>query len=159
MKEAIHDIGIALGQLDPEGAAIYEANAEAAEKRLDDLIEEAKSILDPIADRPFIVSHDGYNLFASTFGLTVAGSILDMDANAASVRTLSNLGATVEEGNALCVFGEVGHDAKLVNRLVEKGARLGDDLDPGGVTITPGPNLYDELILGLAKSLADCLGQ
>lgn len=157
MVTSVGQIAESLIALDPANADPYRTALAETEAMLAALEKETIALLEPVSGRPFIVSHDGFDYFADRFGLTIAGSITDVAANAASARTLSDLTATVENGGAVCVFGEVGHDSRLAENLTDHGARLGGDLDPGGLTLTPGPELYPQLIRNLAQTLADCL--
>ena len=59
-----------------------------------------------------------------------------------------------------CLFPEAGQDPRRSEMLIEGStARLGAALDPEGRALEPGPDLYANLLRGLAASIADCQSQ
>lgn len=146
-------IAAELSRLDPENAAAYAANAEAALAAIDAADAEAAALLAPVKDRPFIVFHDAYGYFTTHYGLTVAGTVSAGDAAAPGARHLAELRETA----AACLFPEAQHDPALITQLAEAtGATIGGALDPEGSTLEPGPALYPEMILTLARTIAAC---
>lgn len=151
-------IAAELGRLDPDHAATYQANAAAAADRIAALDAEVAAILEPVKNKPVVTFHDAYGYFAGHYGLTMAGSIALGDAVSPGAQRLSELRATMESGEILCIFPEAQHDPALVTQMAEgTGARVGGVLDPVGSTLTPGPDAYADLIKGMAQTLADCL--
>ena len=151
-------IAAELSQLDPENAATYAANAEAASATIAKAEAEAKALLDPVKDRPFVTFHDAYGYYITYFGLTPAGTISLGEAAPPGAARLSDLRAKVEAGTVICIFPEAQHDSALVDQLAEgTSAKIGAALDPVGSTLEPGAGAYAALITGTAKTLADCL--
>lgn len=151
-------IAAELSQLDPENAATYAANAEAASATIAKAEAEAKALLEPVKDRPFVTFHDAYGYYITYFGLTPAGTISLGEAAAPGAARLSDLRAKVEAGTVVCIFPEAQHDATLVDQLAEgTSVKIGAALDPVGSTLEPGVGAYAALITGTAKTLADCL--
>jgi zinc transport system substrate-binding protein len=151
-------IAAELGRLDPENAATYTANAEAAITRVQALDAEVAQILAPVQGKPLVVYHDAYGYFAAHYGLEVFGSIALGDATAPGAARLSELRAGVEAGTPVCLFPEAQHDATLITQLAEgTGAKVGAALDPNGSTQEPGPGAYDGLMRSLAQAMADCV--
>lgn len=68
-KAMVHEIEEVLAEADPANAAQYEANAEAVSARLDTLIAEVTTELQPVKDKGVIVFHDAYQYFENRFGL------------------------------------------------------------------------------------------
>lgn len=152
-------IATELSRLDPEHAKLYDAHAILARSRIAAAEAEAKAILDPVKDRPFVTFHDAYGYYISYFGLTAAGTIALGDAATPGALRLSRLRATLEDAAVTCVFPEAQFNPALVDQIVEgTGVRIGAALDPVGSTLTPGPDAYAALITGTAKTLAACLG-
>lgn len=146
-------IAAELSRLDPENAAAYAANAEAALAAIDAADAEAAALLAPVKDRPFIAFHDAYGYFTAHYGLTVAGTVSAGDAAAPGARHLAELRETA----AACLFPEAQHDPALITQLAEAtGATIGGALDPEGTTFEPGPALYPEMIVALARTIAAC---
>lgn len=147
-----------LGQLDPDNAATYEANAAAAADRIAAVDAEVAALLAPVQGKPVVTFHDAYGYFAAHYGLTMAGSIALGDAASPGAQRLSELRATMESGAVLCIFPEAQHDPALVTQMAEgTGARVGGVLDPVGSTLEPGPDAYAALLTGMARTFADCL--
>ncbi|NJM82232.1 MAG: zinc ABC transporter solute-binding protein [Tabrizicola sp.] len=153
-------IAAELARLDPENAATYAANAEAAAREIDALDAEVTAILAPVKDRPIVLFHDAYSYFADHYGLAVAGTIALGDASSPGAQRLDALRTTVSAGGAVCLFPEVQHDPALVAQIADgTAARIGGSLDPVGSSLEPGPAAYAALLGGLARTLADCAGK
>lgn len=150
-------IAAALAIKAPEYAAAYRANASAAKARLDLLAKEIATELAPVAAKPFIIFHDATQYFEKRFGLTVAGSITTDPDVPASGKRLSALRAKVASSGAACVFSEPNFEAKVVMAVIEGSAARTAVLDPEGATLQPGPDLYEALLRGMAKSIRGCL--
>ena len=151
-------IAAELSRLDPDNAATYAANANAAAARLTTLDAEIAAMLAPVQGKPLVTFHDAYGYFAAHYGLTFAGSIALGDAASPGAARLQDLRATLESGAVLCIFPEAQHDPALVLQMAEgTGARVGGTLDPVGSTLEPGPGAYAALLKGMAETLAACV--
>lgn len=149
-----------LSEADPENAAVYKANAEAASARIASLDATLAARLAPLHDRPFVVFHDAYGYFADHYDLSIAGTIALGDAASPGAAHLAELRSTMQGGAPLCIFPEANHDPKLVATMVEgSDVRIGAPLDPEGALLDPGPGLYDALLTGLADALTGCLAE
>ena len=146
-----------LRQLDPEHAAIYEANRVAAELRIAGLARELETRLAPVAERPWIGGHDAYGYFARAFHLTYMGGLAEGDEAPPGAARLSDLAALAEAGGIVCAFPEAGQDPALLAALGP--VRLGGPLDPAGSRVVPGKDAYDLALQGMAASLVACLGR
>lgn len=152
-------IAAELGRLDPENAAVYEANAAAAEQGLVALDAEIAGLLAPVKGKPMITYHDAFGYFADQYGLDFVGSIALGDASSPGAARLVELRAEIEAGDAVCLFPEVQYDPALLEQLAEgTGVRIGGALDPVGSSLEPGPGAYAALLRGLAQTIADCAG-
>jgi zinc transport system substrate-binding protein len=151
-------IAARLSDIDPANAAAYAVNAAAGRTRLAALDAELRAILEPVGNAGLVVHHDAYGYLAETYGLNILGSISFGDAATPGAARLSAIRANLAGSGAVCIFPEVNHaDAHL--RLVAEGTdlRIGAALDPEGVAIDPGPDLYETLMRNLARSIADCV--
>lgn len=151
-------IAARLSDLDPENAATYAANAEAAVVALDALDAELAARLAPVKDMPVVTFHDAYGYFGAHYGLTFAGSIALGDASSPGAQRLVELRGQMQEGAVLCIFPEAQHSPDLVTQMAEgTGAKVGGMLDPVGSTLTAGPGAYAALLTGMAETIAGCL--
>jgi zinc transport system substrate-binding protein len=150
-------VAASLGKADPENAAAYDANARAFAADVDRVSSNMAAELAPVKDRPFIVFHDAFQYFERHFGLSGAGSISDVSAQAPSAERLAQVRGKITAVKAACVFREPQYDGKVVATVIEgTGAREGV-LDPLGAGLTPGPQAYPQLIQNLGTALKDCL--
>ena len=142
----------------PENAETYDKNANQMIKEINQLKVELKKELSGIKDKPYIVFHDAYQYFETSFGLNAAGSVALEGDIASSPKQISIIKDKIVKLKASCVFQEPQFDSKLVKIVVEgTNAQIGT-LDPLGVNIKSGENFYLQLLKNMAKSLKDCLG-
>jgi len=142
----------------PENAETYNKNTNQMIKKINELEVELKNELSGIKDKPYIVFHDAYQYFETSFDLNAVGSIaLDGDI-ASSPKQISFIKDKIVKFKASCVFQEPQFDSKLVKIVAEgTNAQIGT-LDPLGLNIKSGENFYLQLLKNMAKSLKDCLG-
>ncbi|TCP90638.1 zinc transport system substrate-binding protein [Rhizobium sp. PP-CC-2G-626] len=158
-KAMAAEIETVLAKADPEHAATYRTNRETLDARIDALDLAIAATLAPIKDRPFIVFHDAYQYFENRYGVTVAGSITVSPETAPGAQRLKEIHAKIEKLGATCVFAEPQFEPKLVNVVLEGTTAKSGTLDPEAGTLTAGPDLYFQLMNGVAQSLASCLSQ
>ena len=142
----------------PENAETYDKNANQMIKEINQLKVELKKELSGIKDKPYIVFHDAYQYFETSFGLNAAGSVALEGDIASSPKQISIIKDKIVKLKASCVFQEPQFDSKLVKIVAEgTNAQIGT-LDPLGLNIKSGENFYLQLLKNMAKSLKDCLG-
>lgn len=157
-KAWIDTIAAELAENDPAHADAFMANASAARDRIAALEDELRTILAPAQGQPIVVFHDAYGYLADQFGLTIAGTIALGDAAAPSAQRIAELRATLADGGAVCIFPEVNHSSRHVDVVIEgTDVRLGAMLDPEGVSLEPGADLYPTLMRSMAQAIADCV--
>ena len=150
-------IAATLAEVDPAHAEIYQANAVRLEERLGALDGLLQAKLEPIAERPFIVFHDGYQYFERRYGLNAAGSITVSPEQRPGARRLQEIQARLAEADAACVFAEPQFEPALVETVVAGSDARTGVLDPLGAELAAGPEQYFELMQDLADALAGCL--
>lgn len=156
-KAMARQVAAELGKADPANAAAYDANAAAFAADIDGTSASIAAELAPVKDKPFIVFHDAYQYFERHFGLSGAGSISDVSAQAPSAERLAQVRDKISAVKAACVFREPQYDGKVVATVIEgTGAKEGV-LDPLGAGLDPGPQAYRQLLTKLADALKDCL--
>jgi zinc transport system substrate-binding protein len=157
-KYWLAEIAAALSAADPAGAALYQANAAAALDEIDALGAAIAARLVPLGGRPFVVFHDAYHYFEARFGVEALAALSLGDAVEPGAARVAAVRDVIRELGALCVFTEPQFPPRLAQVLVEGSAARIGTLDPIGTGLEPGPGLYPALLLGLADSLAACLG-
>ena len=157
-KVLVHDIEEALVASDPANAAIFKANADRIMANLDALVAEIDATLDPVKSQGFIVFHDAYQHFEQRFGMSAVGSITVSPEVLPGAERVRELQEKVRGSNASCVFSEPQFEPKLVATITENTDAGTGVLDPLGASLKNGPDLYFNLIRGMAASFKGCLG-
>ncbi len=151
-------IAASLGEIDPDHAEIYAANAERFAGALDEVEAEIDGILAPVRDRPFIVFHDAYRYFEQHFDMPAAGAIhLSPEVPPGAAR-IAEIQARIGELEAACVFAEPQFEPRLIQTVIDGSDAQSAVLDPLGTEIDVGPESYPQLLSNLADSIAECLG-
>jgi zinc transport system substrate-binding protein len=141
---------------DPAHADVYAANAEQADARLARLTLDLSARLAGVVGRPILVQHDAYGYLARAFDLRIAGAALLGDGSAAGAQRLARLAEVAAAGGIACAFGEPGRPNGLLRAALGNAAVPIGTLDPEGRLLTPGPDLYEDLMRGLAEALSAC---
>lgn len=142
---------------DPGNAKTYQDNTMKLVGKLDALDAEIVTTIAPIKDKPFIVFHDAYQYFEHRYGVKTAGSITVSPESIPGADRIKQIHAKVKELNATCVFAEPQFEPKLVTVVTEGTNAKSGTLDPEAATLKAGPDLYFEMMRGIATSLKDCL--
>jgi zinc transport system substrate-binding protein len=145
-----------LAEHDPDTAALYAANATAAQAELDALTVEIAAQVAPVRGKPFLVFHDAYQYFEAAFDLSATGAIALSDAADPGPARIAQLRDLAQEQNIACVFSEPQFDPKIVRTVFGDVAGHGV-LDPLGADVPPGPDLYLALMRNMAVALTGCL--
>ena len=146
-----------LSELDPENAETYRANAAAGQADIEALVARLSAELEPLKSQPFVVFHDAYQYFESSFGLAAAGAISLGDASDPSPARLAELKEHIAEDGIACILAEPQFDPGLIAAVAEGSAARTGILDPLGSDLAPGAALYGDLLQNLASELSKCL--
>ena len=141
----------------PANAPKLSENAAALEKKITAMDAGIQAELAGTKDQPFIVFHDAYQYFERHYGVSSAGSLTVSPDVQPSAKRLSAVRAKIAQLKAACVFAEPGFQPNLIAAVTEGTNAQSGTLDPEGVTLTPGPQLYFDLMTGLAGNLKSCL--
>lgn len=111
-----------LSEIDPPGAAAYQANADAYATTLTaldgELAKEVETI--PPADRKLVTFHDAFPYFARHFGFEVVGVILANPGQEPSAGELAKLVETVKAARVKAVFSEAQFSPALAQTLAQE---------------------------------------
>jgi zinc transport system substrate-binding protein len=141
----------------PEYAERFKQNAEHLRADIDALTTEIATATEPLRHKPFVVFHDAYQYFDRRFELDAVGSITITPDVQPSAKRLIELRRKIRELNAVCVFAEPLFQPRLVAALIEDTPARAGTLDPEGLGLMPGPQLYFILMRNLAANLKSCL--
>jgi zinc transport system substrate-binding protein len=156
-KSIVRMVEVALSEVDPSNAATYAANAKVLNARIDTLDQDLRTSLAVVKDRPFVVFHDGYQYLEARYDLNAVGSITVSPDRMPGARRIGEIKDKVKSLKAACVFAEPQFEPKLVQTLIQGTDAKTGTLDPEASTLPAGPNLYFDLMRGLATNLTACL--
>lgn len=148
-----------LSALDPENATIYATNAAEGQALIADAQAEARALLTPLQQVPFVVMHDAYHYFEAQFGLSARAAISDGDANRPSPARLDAVRAVIATTGARCVLGERAANPGWVEAISPDGAAQAVVVDPLGTHLEPGAALYPALLQHISVGISECLGR
>jgi zinc transport system substrate-binding protein len=146
-----------LSLMDPAHETQYRANGARLQQRLDKLDASLRKTLAPLHKKPFLVFHDAYQYLERRYGLDAVGAILVDPGRKPGARRLAEIRERVKAQHVKCVFSEPQFPAKLMQVVMEGMDIKHATLDPMGIDLKPGPELYFELMNGLGKNLTGCL--
>lgn len=143
----------------PQQAEIFAANAERFAKEIDVASEEIAAELEPVRDVPFVVFHDAYQYFEARFGLKASGAVTVNPEVPPGARRIAALRQRIQSVGGMCVFAEPQFSPRVLDAIeTGTGAKSGV-LDPIGVDLEPGPELYRAMLRKLANDFISCLSR
>jgi ABC-type Zn uptake system ZnuABC Zn-binding protein ZnuA len=144
-RTMVANIGRALVEADPDGAATYRANLARYTAELDrldaDIRRQVATI--PAADRKLVTNHEAFNYYARAYGLEVVGAVIPSFDTAAelSAREIAELVARIRATGTKAVFSEASLPPDTADTIAsEAGVKVvagdsalyGDSLGPPG---------------------------
>ena len=155
-KAIVATIAKVLSETYPESAEKFSANAAALTAKLDALNSEIETQLAAVKDKPFIVFHDSMQYFERRYGLAAAGSVTITPDVQPGAKRLTAVRKKIADLGAVCVFAEPAFQPNLVAAVTEGSKARAGTLDPEAVLLTAGPELYFDLMRGLAQAMRSC---
>jgi zinc transport system substrate-binding protein len=146
-----------LSNMDAEHAKQYRANGEELLQGLERLDQRLKKQLAPVGNIPYLVFHDAYHYFEDAYGLNPVGAIMIDLEHKPGARRLLQIRERVQETHARCVFSEPQFPQRLVNVVIEGMEMKSGRLDPMGMDLQPGKQLYFDLMKNIGDNLKACL--
>jgi zinc/manganese transport system substrate-binding protein len=160
-KIYVANIRDSLGAVDPTGAAIYRANADAYLTKLDSLDREARDAVAqiPQARRKVISTHDAFGYFADAYGVAFIAPQGVSTESEASAREIAAIITQIRTGKIPAVFLENISDPRLIRRIsAETGARIGGTLYSDSLAGEKGDApTYIEMVRHNIKALTSAL--
>lgn len=144
-------------QKDAANASVYRQNAANAQREIEQSLEELRVQLLAIKMNPFLTLHDSMQYFEKRFSLTAVGAVSNTDAVQAGPRRLRRIRSLLKESDAQCVFAEAQENNTILATVTEGLDVKFGELNPVGVGLPVGAQLYQALLNQLAGSLLDCL--
>lgn len=155
-KLIVTGIAKVLSERYPENSAAFASNATALNAKLDALDAEISRQLAALQGKPFIIFHDATQYFEARYGLMAAGSVTVTPDVQPSAKRLTAIRKKIAGLDTVCVFAEPGFQPNLVAAVTEGTAARAGTLDPEGLTLPAGPDMYFDLMHAMAQNLKSC---
>lgn len=145
-----------LSARDPANADTYAANAAAAQARLAEAVDTARTDLSGLTSRDIAVDHDAFQYFEHSFDLHAVLTVTTGDDAQPGPRELAEIQQRLETAGISCLLVETEASARQLQTL--GGADIGFTVaDPMGSWLNvPVGDLYPAMISSLADQLATC---
>ncbi|MEM6333216.1 MAG: zinc ABC transporter substrate-binding protein [Planctomycetota bacterium] len=156
-----------LTDYDPEGASVYQANAQAALARINELDAYAAQALASVPEqsRVLVTAHDAFNYLGSRFGYEVVGIQGLSTESEAGVRDIERMVDMLVERDIRAVFVESTVSDRNIRALIEGAAAKGHTVTIGGELFSDAmgaPGTYRGTYVGMidhnATTIARALG-
>jgi zinc/manganese transport system substrate-binding protein len=141
-KIYVANIRDALSAADPQGKAVYEANAAAYGQQLDALDAEIKDAIAriPADRRRIITSHDAFAYFEKAYGIDFIAPQGVSTESEASAKDVAQIIRQIRREKVPAVFFENISDPRLIERIAkETGTRIGGRLYSDALSEPAGP--------------------
>jgi len=145
-----------LTELDPENAAIYRQNAQAMRDQLEALTQEIAENLTG-SSAGYVAGHDSYQYFETKFGLSMKGAISLGDASKPGPARIKAIRDLAQDSGPTCLAVDVAMSPDLIATVAEDTNLVVRVIDPLGAKLTPGPELYPQLLKDIAEEFKTCL--
>ncbi|MDX2073690.1 MAG: zinc ABC transporter substrate-binding protein [Alphaproteobacteria bacterium] len=141
----------------PEHAALFARNAVALDAKLQALDAQLRERMALLSGKPFAVFHDATQYFDRAYGLDFIGAVALHEGHAPGAKHLQELRARIAGLHAACVFSEPEFDGRVIDNLMRGTGAKSAVIDPEAALIAPGPDLYFQLMEGIAAGMETCL--
>ncbi len=138
----VENIAKAFSSVDPEGAPIYKANADAYKAKLGELDKWVKTEFSsiPKQKRRMITSHDAFGYLGAAYGITILSPMGVSTESEPSAGGVAKLIKQIRKEKITAVFIENVSDPRLVEQIgKESGVALGGELYSDALSKPDGP--------------------
>lgn len=145
-----------LSEADPENAASYRLNADAAQAEVDTLIAEMAAALKPLQAHSYAVTHDAFGHLEDRFGMQASFAILSGDADQPGPKRIAELRNMAISGQVTRAFSEQQTETRLIQVVFDGLPVVVCEIDLLGTEIAMGPNQYWQSMRLLADIMGNC---
>jgi len=145
-----------LATADPGNAARYRANARAGVARLERLDSRMAARLAPLAGMGVGITHDALRYLAGRYGIDIVASLSPPEGTPPRPSALRKLRLALAEGTAQCLLVMPEDSPALIARLTEGLNVPVARIDPLGVGLPRGADLYEDMLLAISARLSAC---
>jgi len=141
-------------QADPEHRLQYETNNQQLHIQVAQLRKMLQQSLSTI-DKLFLTYHDGYQYFEAEFALHNAGFVSASELQPSAQR-IGDLKKLIETEKIACVFYDAPTRPPVLKSLITNSSVTTFMLDPTGMLIPPGKDLWFDSMQALAEQFINC---
>ena len=159
----VENIRDGLSRADPDGTAVYAANAQAyiaQLKELDGWIAEQVQMVPP-ERRLLVTNHESFGYFADRYGFKVIGAIVPSVSTEASpsAQQLARLVDSIKAAGAVAIFLETGSNLQLAQQVAQDaGVKVVTGLYTHSVSAADGPApTYIEMMKYNTRAIVEAL--
>ncbi|MDC0978455.1 zinc ABC transporter substrate-binding protein [Candidatus Pelagibacter sp.] len=153
-KAMLNEMAEHLIENDPKNEAKYKSNLDKALKDIDKLTIEVMTELNNSVSS--IVFHDAYQYFEKRFNVNVLGAFTVNTDVMPGAEQLAEIREIIEHDKVACVFSEPQFNPDIINAVAKDMKIKTGVLDPLGVTLDSGKDLYFKLIRNMSASFKSC---
>jgi len=146
-----------LSEFDPENERTYKNNGEKTILKLVDLNRLLEAKMSSVSSKSYIVFHDAYQYFEKRYHLNPIASVIMSSGHSISVYWLKAIQKIIVKNKVFCIFTEPQYSPKFIHTVISGTAVNKGILDPIGITLSPGPEMYFNLLNNLSNSISTCL--
>ena len=141
----------------PEHRAAYQANLASLHQSLDQLDAELRQKFSAVSGRNYLVFHDAYQYLEQEYQLGAVGAISLDPEQVSSPARLRAARTNLADKQISCVFSEPQFPTRAIQTVISGTDTQIGELDPLGADLTPGANLYFQLLHNMADNIVACL--
>ena len=133
MLTVVDNAAAGLKQIDPAGAATFDANATSYKAQLNELdawAEQEMAVI-PAERRKLVTAHDAMGYFASRYNFTILGAVVpsaSTEAAETSAKELAALVETIKTAQVPTIFAEASNNPKFIEQVAAESGVKVDEL-------------------------------
>src|SRR5690625_1301319 len=154
--DAVTELALVLGRLDPDNAAVFRAEGERLAGELLELDAELARLLAPLAGAVFVPFHDAWPYFARRYGLNLTVELEPVPGREPGPAYLLEALETIRETGARAIFAERQLPLRPAAVVAEEAGLPLYVLDPEGGG-SGAEETYQELLRGNVRVLLEAL--
>lgn len=117
-KTMVEFIATTLGTIDAKNKKVYQRNASAYQKQLDELDQKIQNSLNGLENKTFIVYHPAFGYFADDYGLIMLA--LEKDGKEATAKDLQEMTDRARQEKIRVIFYQKEFDSKQARAFAEE---------------------------------------
>ncbi len=146
-----------ISRIDSDNRELYQSNRDEVIARIHQTREQVSELLESVRGVPYIVFHDAWQYYENEHRLNAQTSVSRSVDHAPAIQRIQDLNRLIRERNVRCVFREPQFGSRIIPTVIEGTQAKVGVLDPIGAELTPGPDMWHELMWSIATSLKACL--